>query len=97
LGDQLTAALNKSAQLYGALRKALLEIESSFDLAAFAQYADWWFLPPYSNLFRLFMFFGCLVFVVGVFARSSVGVSQEPDLFVSILGSPNMFTQQEFA
>lgn len=93
----LTIAVRKSGQLYILLWRELGKERGDIDSVVFQHYSDCWYLPHYGSFTRLFLIFAWLAVITGVFIRTSLLVSGEPELFISLAGEVESLKRSMFA
>ena len=57
---------------------------------------DCWFLPPFRNIFRLFMLIPSILIIVGIYVLSILNVIAHPEIFMSFTGDEEVFKKNLF-
>lgn len=91
----VTASIRKSMSLYTALWEEYKKNDPEADVTVFQRQTDCWYLPPYPNMFRLFILGCCIAIIVCVFVRSSLLVVSGHALFKPLISDEVDFLSRD--
>lgn len=94
----VSAALHRSGRLYISFWRKFVQDNRAGDRGVFQQFADCWYLPPYSSFVQPVLLIALLAVIAGLFGRASLLVilTDEADLFTFLSSAKESSMQNVF-
>ncbi|MCD4788935.1 MAG: hypothetical protein K8R37_02955 [Bacteroidales bacterium] len=92
----LTNYIYKCVRLVNILRTKLNKMKIEKNEITFQNLTNCWFLPPYRNIFHLFMLVISVLIIVGIYILSVLHVIDHSEMFISFTGAEESFRKNLF-